>query len=514
MRTINALLGSAAVLATLTAAEVKSSPAAELSVGQLEDADTLDPSLGGTIGGREIFANMCQKLYDLDASGALVPQLAAAKPQVSADGLTATITLRGGLKFNDGTAFNAAAVKTTLERDKTIAGSRRKGELASIASIDVPDATTVVLHLNGRNASLVASLSDRAGMIMSPAQLANLGDKFGTDPICVGPFTFVERVPGDRTVLKKSEYYAGAANVNLDRLIFRPIPDETVRAANLEAGSLQVIDRVGVTDIARLRANSHIKVQDIPSNAYMTLVINTNNANGLDKPPAVPHRPLANPKVREAFDLALDRFQINQVIFQGTQIPNCGPLSPASPWYTDPQCPSRDIAEAKQLIAESGLPTPIPVTILVPNNPALVRMVQLIQSQEADAGFQVAVSPGETVAVATQAANGDFDMLVDEFSGRVDPDLNIANYHGTNGGDNYAHASDKAIDDLLLQARAESDTMKRKALYAEIVKAIRERRNLIYLYSEKIVTAYTDKLAGYEDFMDGLPRFEHAYLKP
>jgi peptide/nickel transport system substrate-binding protein len=172
------------------------------------------------------------------------------------------------------------------------------------------------------------------------------------------------------------------------------------------------------------------------------------------------------------------------------------------------------VAAAKQLIAEAGIPTPIAVTILVPNNPALVRMVQLIQSQEAEAGIQVTVSPGETVAVATQAANGDFDVLVDEFSGRVDPDLNIANYHGTNGGDNYAHASDQGVDDLLAAARGEPDVAKRKVLYAEVVKAILERRNLIYLYSEKIVSAYTAKLTGYEDFMDGLPRFEHAHLNP
>jgi peptide/nickel transport system substrate-binding protein len=488
--------------------------AAEVTVGQLEDADALDPSLGGTIGGREIFANMCQKLYDINEHGEVVPQLAVALPEVSADGMTATVKLRQGVKFNDGTTFDAAAVKTTLERDKTLTGSRRKGELASIKTIEAPDAATLVLHMATPSASLAASLSDRAGMIMSPAQLAKLGDKFGTAPVCIGPFAFVERVPGDRTVLKKSEYYYGAAGVALDRLVFRPIADESVRAANLEAGTLQVADRLGVSDAQRLKGNPQLNMMEVPSNAYMTLVLNTNNANGLDKPAAVPARPLANPKLRQAFELALDREQINQIIFQGTQVANCGPISPASPWYTDPQCPKRDVAAAKHLIAESGVATPVAVTILVPNNPTLVRMVQLIQSQESEAGINVQVAPGEVVAVATQAANGDFDVLVDEFSGRVDPDLNISNYHATNGGDNYSHASDAPIDALLDKARSESDPAKRKLLYAEVVKAILARRNLLYLYSEKIITGYTAKLDGYVDYMDGLPRLEHARLQP
>jgi peptide/nickel transport system substrate-binding protein len=486
-----------------------------ITVAQLEDADVLDPSLTGTIGAREVLFNMCLRLYDLDTKGAIVPQLAAEPVAFSADGMTATIKLRTGLKFNDGTAFDAQAVKTTLERDQTITGSRRAFELSVITSIDAPDAQTVVLHLKNPKASLVASFVNAAGMIMSPAQLTKLGDKFGDNPICVGPFKFLERVPGDHTTIVKSEFWVDAANVYLDKIIFKPIPDESVRAANLEAGSFQAIDRVGVTDMARLQGNAKLKLETVPSNAFQTLVLNIQNANGNDKPPAVPNRVLAkNPSLREAFELGLDRDQINQVIFQGFEIPNCIAIAPSNPFYTDPNCPKRDVTKAKALVAASGIATPIPVTIFVPNNPTLVRMVELIQSQEKEVGFDVTVTPGEVVAVATQAAQGNFDILVDEFSGRADPDLNLTNYQGTGGSDNYSNASDPAIDAALQAARVESDFAKRKALYAQAIPLIMARRALIYLYSEKLVAGHSVKLIGFDERPDGYIRYEHMSLQP
>ncbi len=507
------LSGSAAP-AVVTTPIAAAQTGASITVGQLEDADMLDPSLTGTIGAREILFNMCQGLYDVDAQGNVVPNLAAGPITYSADGLTATIPLRQNLLFNDGTPFDAQAVKTTLDRDKTIQGSRRAFELAALDGVEVADSQTVLLHLNSPTQSLIASLANAAGMIMSPTQLANLGDKFGDQPVCVGPYKFSERVPGDHTTIVKSEYYENAANVSIQQITFKPVPDDSVRAANLEAGAFQAIDRVGVTDMTRLQSNTQLQVVPVSSNAFMTLVLNIQNANGNDKTPAVPNRVLAqHPELRQAFELGLDRNQINQVIFQGFEVPNCSPISPSSPWYTDPNCPSRDVAQAKQLIAQSGLPTPIPVTILVPNNPTLVRMVQLIQSQEKEVGFDVTVSPGEVVAVATQAANGNFDMLVDEFSGRLDPDLNITNYQGTGGSDNYSNASDPQIDAALQGARQTQDPAVRKTMYAQIVQQILNRRALIYLYSENIAVGLSTNLTNLDVRPDGYIRYAGMSLQ-
>src|SRR5687767_14661652 len=138
---------------------------------------------------------MCEKLYDIDAEGALVPQLATALPTVSPDGLTVTIPVRTGIRFDDGTPFDAAAVVTTLQRHLTMEGSTRRGELGPVAAVEAPDASTVVVRYQRPFAPLTASLADRAGMIMSPTAISELGADFSRSPVCVGPFRFAERVP-------------------------------------------------------------------------------------------------------------------------------------------------------------------------------------------------------------------------------------------------------------------------------------------------------------------------------
>ena len=172
-------------------------------IGLAEDPDVLDPTLARTFVGRMVFLHMCEKLYDLDSKLNIVPQLAAALPQISKDKLTYTIKVRTGIKFNDGTALTAAAVKQSLERHLTFKGSTRVSEISPIGSVDV-SGSSVVLHLKQPFSPLTAQLADRAGMIMSPKALADHGDTFGTNPVCVGAFMFKERVAGDHITLVKS----------------------------------------------------------------------------------------------------------------------------------------------------------------------------------------------------------------------------------------------------------------------------------------------------------------------
>ena len=174
-----------------------------LTIGLAEEPDALDPTLARTFVGRIVFLAMCEKLYDLDSQLNIVPQLATALPQVSRDKLTYTIKVRNGVKFNDGTAFNAEAVKTSLERHLSLKGSVRASEISPIKTVDAPNATTVVLHLSSPYSPLTAQLADRAGMIMSPKALSS-GGVFAQSPVCVGPFMFKDRVAGEHIALVKS----------------------------------------------------------------------------------------------------------------------------------------------------------------------------------------------------------------------------------------------------------------------------------------------------------------------
>ena len=211
-----------------------------LRIGLAEDPDVLDPTLARTYVGRIVFASLCDKLFDIDDKVNIIPQLAAGST-TSEDGKTVTISLRPGVKFHDGEAMDADAVKYSLERHMTLQGSFRKPELSAIDKIEVAGPLTVKILLKQPFSPLIAQLADRAGMIVSPKAAIAAGDKFGLKPVCAGPFKFVERVQQDRIVLEKFADYWNAANVHIDRVIFRPVTESTVRLANLKSGTLDLI---------------------------------------------------------------------------------------------------------------------------------------------------------------------------------------------------------------------------------------------------------------------------------
>jgi peptide/nickel transport system substrate-binding protein len=168
----------------------------------------------------------CDKLFDIDEKLQIVPQLATAY-EWSADSKALTLKIRPGVTFHDGEKLDAAAVKFNIERHKTMAGSNRRGELAPVATVDVVDPMTVRINLSAPFSPLLAQLSDRAGMMVSPKAAQAEGDKFGTKPVCSGPFKFVERVAQDRIVLEKYAGYWNKDQIHFDKIVYTPIPDAT-----------------------------------------------------------------------------------------------------------------------------------------------------------------------------------------------------------------------------------------------------------------------------------------------
>src|ERR1041384_4068403 len=234
-----------------------------LRIGLAEDPDILDPTLARTYVGRIVFASFCDKLFDIDEKLNIVPQLALSH-ETSADGKEVTIKLRPGVKFHDGEAFDAEAAKFSLERHLTFPGSFRKPELAAVERIDVVDPLTIKLSLKAPYSPLVAQLTDRAGMMMSPKAAKEAGDKFGLRPVCAGPYKFVERVQQDRMVFEKFADYWNKDNIHIDRIVYLPLVDATVRLANLNSGGLDLIERVLATDLKDVRADSRLKLSTAP----------------------------------------------------------------------------------------------------------------------------------------------------------------------------------------------------------------------------------------------------------
>src|SRR6202011_5304590 len=247
-----------------------------LRIGLAEDADILDPTLGRTYVGRIVFASFCDKLFDIDEKLNIVPQLALSH-ETSADGKEVTIKLRPGVKFHDGEPFDAEAAKFSLDRHLTMQGSFRKPELAALDHVDVVDPLTIKLVLKTPFSPLIAQLTDRAGMMVAPKAAKEAGDKFGQHPVCAGPYKFVERVQQDRMVFEKFADYWNKDNVFIDRVVFLPIVDATVRLANLKSGGLDLIERLLATDIKDVRADKRLKLATALELGYMGLTVNTGN---------------------------------------------------------------------------------------------------------------------------------------------------------------------------------------------------------------------------------------------
>jgi peptide/nickel transport system substrate-binding protein len=460
-----------------------------------------------------VFASMCEKLYDVDPQLKVVPQLAASLPKVSDGGRTVTIALREGVEFNDGTDFDAAAVKKTLDRDRTLETSSRAGELAPVESVEVADPHTVRLKLSAPFSPLASLLADRAGMILSPKALDELGKKFGTAPVCVGPFAFKERVAGDRIVLEKSPYYYDKAKVRLQTLIYRIITEGPVRASNLRAGDVDAAERLEPVDVVSIKGDPSITLVETVSIGYQGLTININNRDGLDKPLRPPDTPLARkPQLREAFELALDRETINKVVFFDQFVPGCASISPVSKaWYpAGLKCPRRDLERARQLVRASGEKTPVPVTLMLEASSQTERLGQVIQAMEDEAGFKVKVQPTEFTTALDRGEAGDFDVFQVGWSGRVDPDGNLYNLLQSKGPLNYGGQDDKQFDSLLDQGRQEGDAAKRREIYDQAVEIARRVRSNIVLYHDRLYTGSREGVEGIEVRPDGIPRIAFA----
>ncbi len=486
----------------------------ELIVGLDEEPDALDPTLASTLVGRQVFASMCEKLYDVNANLELVPQLAADDPEVSDDGLRVTIPLReDDVRFNDGTVFDADAVKQSIDRHREMPESVRATELDAVEEVEATDDSTVVLHLSRPYSPLQAILADRSGMIMSPAQLDEKGDDFAQEPVCVGPFEFVERVAQDRIVLQRSDDYYARDEVRLDRVVYRGIPDETTRLANLRAGQLDVVQEVGPDDVAEVSNENDLRLLNQPSTQYMGITVNVGNANGVGEETRQPDTPLAaEPQLREALSLALDRETINEVAFSGVYQPACGPIPPISEYATEDTlaCPDHDVERAKELVAESGADTPVPIELMIPNDPVNLRLGEVIQAMAEEAGFAVSLRPTEFATSIAQAQAGNFDAYVQGWSGRADPDGNIGQFHLQGGTNNYSGHHTEETDQLIQDAAAETDTEKRKELYDELVPKLRDANSIIYLYRNQLYNAHHADVAGVVTYPDGLIRVDRA----
>ena len=491
-----------ALAATLALSATAIASAQTLRIGLAEDPDMLDPALARTVVSRFVFASMCDKLVDVNEKLEIVPQLATSY-QWSPDNKVLTLKLRPGVTFQDGEKFDAAAVKFNIERGKNLPGSSRKGELAPVESVQVVDPLTVKLILSTPFAPLLSILADRAGMMVSPKAAKAHPTDFANNPVCSGPFKVKERVAQDHIILERYDGYWNKSAIHFDKVIYQPIIDATVRLANLRSGQLDIIERVATSDMAQLKAENKFGLASFPELGYVGIAINTGKGE------MAKNNPLGrDPRVREAFELSLDRDGIVQVAADGQGVAGNQWVPPSNPYYdTKYPVPKRNIARAKELLKEAGVTNPS-FSLMVPTTASDQKVAQVVQAMAKEAGFDIKLQATESATTFQLADAGQFQSYLRNWSGRPDPDGNLYNFDGCKQSMNYSGFCDPKVDDLLNQARETVDVAQRRKLYGQFADIIMQAQPIVYLYHRNWLWAYNKKLTGLRTIPDGLIRVQ------
>ena len=476
-----------------------------LRIALRQDPDILDPTLARTYVGRIVFAGLCDKLFDIDNKLNIIPQLATGYEWT--DPKTLVIKLRDGVTFHNGEKLDADAVKYSLERHLTMQGSFRRSEISAIDLVEVVDPLTVRLKLKASSVPLLAQLADRAGMILPPKATEAAGKDFGARPICSGPFRFAERVAQDHITLERFPEYWNAAAIHLDRVIYQTLTDSSVRVANLRAGGTDLVELIVPTDVDQVKADPRLRIVSSPGLGYQGLTFNLANGPRSQGPLG------QQAKLRQAFELAIDRTALIQVVYNGLYQPTAQAVPSGSPFHiADIKPPERDIVRAKELIRQSGVPTPISVTMNVTNEPENRQQAEVIQSMVAEAGFDLKLNTMEFASSLQAEARGDYEIYQIGWSGRVDPDGNIFPFLHTGAGQNTGHYSSPVVDAALDDARAVADVEQRRVLYARLWEQERQDLPILYIYQWQNIAGMTDKVIGFRPIPDGLIRLQGMSL--
>jgi len=476
-----------------------------LRVGFYIEAATMDPHLSGSKVDRQVYHNIYEPLVTLDAKLGIKPGLAESWSQP--DARTLVFKLRRGVKFHDGSDFTAEAAKFNFDRMKTEPKSVRKGEVANIDGVDVVDASTIRINLKKPDAALLATLTDRAGMMVSPRVVQERGVELGRNAkgAGTGPFEFVEWVKDDHLLIKRNEgYWNKQGGPYLDRVRYRPIPDDTVKLQSLQSGEIDVMDYVQPRDVAAVKADRNAVVLDVPSLAAFSYQLNH-------------QRPPFNVKaLRQAVAYSLDLEQIVKGVWLNVGYPANGPVPPTS-WAYDKSIPfiKRDVAKAKARLAEGGKPSGFEFTMTTANIPINVQEAEVIQAQLREVGITLKI---KLVDAATQLSDGNsrnFEMISYQWSGRPDPDGNIYQFFKTTPGTslNWSGISNPQLDALLDRSREVSGQAERKKIFGEITKILQDELPMIYIVHPIEPKAFSPRVQGYDPIPDGMMRFKDVWLK-
>ncbi len=480
----------------------------QLRAGLDADPPNLDPHQSTAAVDRQVFQSLFDKLVDLSQDLQIVPMLALSWT-ISSDAKTYIFKLRPNVVFHDGTPFNAEAVKFNFERmlDPTVAGfpSPRRSEVNLVQKVTVVDPLTVQIDLEKPYSPFLAALSDRAGMMVSPTAARRLGRGFSLEPVGTGPYKFVEKRPQDRVVLERFDRHWDKNAGYVDRITFRPFPDEQARVANLRSGEIDIINIVPATEVAALKTDARLKLLERGGLGYQGIYIN------------VSAPPFNNRALRQAFNATIDRVTLARVVFGDTVTPANGPFPKGVLGYDsgpNSRIPERNLDLARAKLREAGQPNGFTFTLKTGTGRIEQQVAQVLQSMAGEAGIKINIEILEFGTLLSQLDAHRYEAGRLGWSGRPDPDGNIYGFFVTGGGLNNSAYANPQVDTLLDAARILNTADLRRRAYADVLNVLNEDLPYVFLWWPKEYKAFTPKLQGFVHNSDGMLRLRTVWLSP
>jgi peptide/nickel transport system substrate-binding protein len=466
-----------------------------LTLATQADVATFDPHHTGDVPSQMVQWHIFEQLLNWTDEGVVGPGLAT-EWEWSDDGLTLTLKLKSGIKFHDGTDFNAQVVKYNFDRVRDPELSLRgMSMLTAVADIETPDDSTVVLKLSETSGAMMSNLASTQLSIVSQKALEEYGADISLHPVGTGPFQFVQWDTKEKVVLKAFADYHGPKPY-LDEIIFKPVPDQQARVAMLEAGDAQVAAPIPLQDIERLEADGRFVVEGIAGMDNLHMPLNTLQ------------EPFSDVRVRQALNYAVDNQALVNSVYLGYATPlTDSPLAPAMFGYVPVgEYYSYDVPKAKQLLADAGYADGFKMTIWIPDG----RYIQDRRCSEAVAGYLKEIGVDvelQTYEWATYVSKllgsepntAEYDAVLISFAvGTRDADRGMASiYESTQWvpkSFNMSFYANDKVDAALQAAREETDQQERLRLYGEAGKQIMEDAPAIFLVSYEFVGAYSNKV--------------------
>jgi ABC-type transport system substrate-binding protein len=468
-----------------------------VSISMESDLPTLDPLGFASFNDRNAGLLLYDTLLDIDAKGNVVPNIAE-RIDASEDVMTFKLTLRSGVKFTDGTSYDAAAVVKNFQRIMDPKNRCRcVSDLATINTVEATGPLEVVIKMKSPSAHFPATLADVAGMVASPTAIEKYGADFGNHGIGAGPFKLKEWRRGAQVIFERNADYWRKAP-NLDEVVLRPMPDEQTRYASLKAGNLDIVTNAAARDRVDATQEKRFQILNPGSLATSFIQVNLGSAD------------VSDIRIRQALALALDRVALNRALNRGLyKIANTPFGTGLFPHEAVDGYPGYDPAKAKKLVEEYGKPVKIKLSINA--SPVNALAGQALQQMWKKIGIETEIIPLEQVQLVRTAASRDYQVMLYRWAGGADPDKNVHQFFHSKGTVNRVNFNNAEMDKLLDQGRATTNQAERLKVYRQINNLLAKELPYLFLWYFDNVAIANPAVKGITPIPDGLLRMHSAW---